>query len=148
MRNLRLVWATALLLGLLPLAPGCSQQKKVNECNALIGVINEGVAKIQQSAAAGRDGGAAVEELRDMAASMDKLADDAAKVELSLPELQKQSKDYQAMAREVATAARELAGAITKVDAEAMNKAQAKMEEAVKREDPLVESINEFCQNP
>jgi len=52
------------------------------------------------------------------------------------------------MVAEVATAARELAGAVDNVDVEKMAKAQTRMEKAVKREDPLVESINTFCRTP
>ena len=134
--------AVALILG------ACADQTKVKECNALVEVINGGVEKIQKVATVAPDGGTPVSELRAMADTMDTLAGDCAKVELSIAELKKYSGDYQAMAKEVATAARELATAVDKVDMEQMSKAQARMEEAVKREDPVVEGINKLCRNP
>ena len=129
-------------------AGACADQTKVKECNALVEVINNGVEKIQKVATVAPDGGTPVSELRAMADTMDVLAGDCAKVELSIAELQKYSGDYQAMAKEVAAAARDLAKAVDKVDMEQMSKAQAQMEEAVKREDPVVEGINKLCRNP
>jgi hypothetical protein len=89
-----------------------------------------------------------VADLKKMADAMDKVAADAAAVKLTIPELQKYSADYQNMAKEVAKAAREMAAAAEAKDPEKINTAQATMEKAVKQEDPLVDSINKFCQAP
>lgn len=117
------------------------------ECNALIGVINEGVQKIEKGseASAGQD---AVGDLRAMADMMDKVAADAGRLELTIPELQGFSREYQAMARDTASAARDLARAADANDAERSNAAQAAIEKAIGREDPLVDTINQFCQAP
>jgi outer membrane murein-binding lipoprotein Lpp len=135
-------------LSLLLLGAGCGDQKKVKECGAFVQVVNAGVDRVLKGMSVAADGGAAVGELRSLAEEMDAIAQETAKVELSLPELQQLSKDYQGMVTEVATAARELAQAVDNVDVEKMGKAQTRMDTAVKREDPLVESINKFCQSP
>jgi methyl-accepting chemotaxis protein len=141
-----LLLAVALGLGLG--AAGGAERKKIGECNALIGVINGGVDKIQQGTRAVPDAGMGGKDLRDMADAMDQIAADAAKQQLTLPELAQLAKDYEAMSGEVAAAARELATAYEKVDDEQMKKAQARMEKAVQREEPLVDSINKLCRAP
>ena len=86
-----------------------------------------------------------------MADAMDKVAGDAAKVELTIPELKKFSAEYQSMVKEVSKAARDLAAASDSKDKDAGGKvaaANAAMEKAVKQEDPLVDGINKFCQAP
>jgi hypothetical protein len=125
---------------------GCGQ-KKVTECNNLIKVINTGVQSLEKGTKAAEDPSGVV-ELKAMADAMDKVAADAAKVELTIPELQKYSQDYQTMAKEVATVAREMATAADEKDPAKVSAAQERMEKAVKQEDPLVDSINKFCQEP
>jgi len=60
--------------------------------------------------------------------------------------LQKFAADYRAIVIEIGTTARELASAVNAVDMSSLNAAQARMEAAVAREDPLVDSANKFCQ--
>ncbi len=127
---------------------GCGEQKKIKECNALVGVINTGVQKIRNVTRSAPDGGAAVAELRALATEMDGVAAATEEVVLTLPELKKFSTDYQGLATELAGAARELATAVDNVDMETMAKAQSQMDGVVKREDPLIQSINEFCREP
>lgn len=127
----------------------CGSQTKIEECNALVSVINKGVDKVQKGTTATPDGGgAAVDELRALADELDNVAKETAAVKLTLPDLQKFGEDYKAMATEVAASARELADAVDNVDMEKMTAAQARMDAAVKREDPLVGEINKFCQTP
>jgi hypothetical protein len=142
------VTRAALLLGagLLTLASGCGQSK-ISECNALIEVINKGVQSLEKGQKAGADP-TGVADLKAMAESMDKVAADAAAVKLTIPELQKFSSDYQGMAKEVAKAARDMAGAAEAKEPDKINAAQTSMEKAVKQEDPLVDGINKFCQAP
>jgi hypothetical protein len=132
--------------GALALAAGCGQSK-ISECNALIEVINKGVQSLEKGQKAGSDP-SGVSDLKSMADAMDKVAADAAGVKLTIPELQKYSTDYQTMAKEVAKAARDMAAAADAKDPDKINAAQASMEKAVKQEDPLVDSINKFCQAP
>jgi hypothetical protein len=135
-----------IVLAALATAVGCGQ-KKVNECNALILVINNGVTSLEKGPKLDGDPNG-VADLKTMAESMDRVAGDAGKVQLTLPELKKFSTDYQAMAKEVAGAAREMASAAEAKDVAKITSAQASMEKAVKQEDPLVDSINKFCQAP
>jgi enoyl-[acyl-carrier-protein] reductase (NADH) len=83
-----------------------------------------------------------------MADTMEAVAADAAKVELTIPELKKLSQDYQTMAKEVAKAGREMVAAADSQDFAKVNTAKAAVEKAVKEEDPIVESINKFCHAP
>ena len=134
--------AVALLVGL----PGCGQ-KKINECNQLIEVINKGVDSLAKASRANSDP-TGTADYKTMADTMDAVAGDAAKVELSVPELKKLSLDYQTMAKEVAKSAREMVAAADSQDFAKVNTAKAAVEKAVKQEDPLVDSINKFCHAP
>lgn len=134
------VMGAALLLG----STACGQ-KKINECNSLIEVINKGVASLDKGSKGGADP-TGTADLKSMADSMDKVAADAAKVELTIPELKKYSADYQAMAKDVAKAARDMAAAADAKDLAKINTAQGALDKAVKQEDPLVDQINKFCQ--
>jgi hypothetical protein len=147
MRYQSIIRASVVLAGgLLVLLPGCGQ-KKITECNNLIQVINTGVQSLEKGGKIpGEDGG--VNDLKAMADAMHKVAGDPAKVELTIPELKQYSGSYQAMAKDVAKAARSMAEAAGAKDLKRMSDAQAAMEKAVKQEDPLVDSINKFCQAP
>jgi len=129
----------ALLLG----ATACGQ-KKISECNQLIEVINKGVESLNKTPKGGSDPTGAA-DLKSMADAMDKVAADAAKVELTIPDLKKYSTEYQTMAKDVAKAARDMAAAAEAKDLAKINSAQTALDKAVKGEDPLVDSINKFC---
>jgi hypothetical protein len=144
-RASRLGWVVLLSAASLT---GCGEQKKIKECNALVSVINAGVEKIQKGTSPSPDAGTAVADLRALAEEMDGIAGEAGKLEPTLPDLQNLNKDYQGMAAEVAAAARDLANAVDNVDVEKMSKAQERMDQAVKREDPIIDAINKFCQTP
>lgn len=144
MRHPDLVSVSLLLGALLAGLGGCGQ-KKINECNALIQVINAGVTSMQKGTKVqGDEHGVA--ELKALADAMDKVATDASKVELSLPELQKYSTEYQAMARQIAKSARQMAADYK--DSAKLSEAQAELDKAAKQEDPLVANINKFCEAP
>jgi len=121
-------------------------QNKTAECNRLVEVINAAVDSLMKGSSAGSDSSAA-EELNALAGQMDAVAVDAAKVELTVPELKKFADDYRKMAETVAAAARETAAAVDAKDAAKVSSAQERMEKAVKEEDPLVDDINRFCQD-
>src|ERR1700710_1024456 len=95
---------------------GCGRQRNT-ECAAFIAVINDGVKRLEQSpteaVAKAKPGGedASVGGLKVMAETMEKVGADAAKLELTIPELKKFNADYQGMVKEVARAAREMAAA-------------------------------------
>lgn len=127
---------------------GCGEQKKVKECNSFVTVVNSGVDRVTKSINTAPDSGAAVNELRSLADEMDAIGAETKKVPLTLPDLQKLSERYQTMVSDIAASARELATAVDNVDRENMTKAQATLDQAVKREGPLVEELNKYCQNP
>jgi methyl-accepting chemotaxis protein len=151
MRNSKLLSTSlpamaALALGSL-LALGACGPSKVSECNELIAVINKGIESLEKGQKAGADPSGTA-ELKAMADAMDKVADEASKVNTTIPELKDFSGKYQQMAKDVAKSAREMAEAADGKDLEKMSKAQAAMETAVKQEDPLVDGINKFCGAP
>lgn len=148
MRSLALPIVAALAMSAILFTSACAERKKISECNALIGVMNGAVDRVQHGARPTSDAGAGGRELRELATSMDQVAEQTSKLTLSVPELQQHAKDYQGMLRDIAGAARELATALEKVDDEQMKSAQAKLETAVQREEPLVETVNKFCRAP
>lgn len=122
---------------------GCAH-KKVEECNLLAGVINDGLDKLEaRPAPAGESNGVA--ELTSLAEAMDQLGQGAAKVTVTQPELQKIAADYQTMTKEVAQAARDMAAAAQAKDEKKLAAAEASLQAAVKKEDPLVTELNRFC---
>jgi len=127
---------------------GCGERTKIKECSALVAVINGGVDEVQKSTTGESDGGAPVDELRQLAKQIDAIAANAASIALTLPELKQLAADYQAMAKEVAAASRALAEAVDNVDQEKADKAHERMNRAISREAPLVERINKFCRTP
>jgi len=127
---------------------GCGPKKKVEECQAFVGSINEGVDRIHKTMGGTPDSGQSVAELRALATEMDEVGKLSEKVALTTPELQKLSQRYVELTKDLATTARELAEAVDAVDVEKSTKLQGRMEEIVKKEDPLVEELNKFCQTP
>jgi hypothetical protein len=134
-------------MGLAALAGAGCGQKKIAECNALVQVINAGVVKLEKAPKNEADP-SGVSDLRGMADAMDKVAADAAGVELTLPDLKKMRDDYQRMAKDIARAERDLAAAAQDRDAARRAAAETALDGAVKQEDPLVDSINKYCQAP
>lgn len=138
-----------LWLGLLACAAvlgGCAQ-KRVAECNALITVINSGVQGLEKTPKAENDP-TGVSDLKAMAERMDKVAVETAGVPVTIAEVKKLSSDYQKMAKDIARAERDLAAAAESRDPAKRTAAEQALDAAVKQEDPLVDSINKFCQTP
>jgi lipopolysaccharide export system protein LptC len=136
-----------LLLALLATpALGCGQ-KKITECNAVVQVINAGVVSLEKAPKNEADP-SGVSDLKAMADAMDKVAADAAAVQLTLPKLTRLRDDYHKMAKDIAKAERDLASAAQDRDAARRKDAEATLDAAVKQEDPLVDQINQFCQAP
>jgi hypothetical protein len=120
---------------------------KETQCNALIGVINDGVMRLE-STANGMADSSGVGDLNRMADTMEETAASATNLQLTDPELVRLGAQYVTMAREVVRAARRMAIAAQTKEGTAMAAAHRDMETAVKREDPLVDEINRFCQEP
>lgn len=83
--------------------------------------------------------------LRELAELMDEMAASAARLKLTIRELQRFSSEYQAMARDLAEAARDFATAVDANDADRSSAAQMAIHNAISREDPIVDGINQFC---
>src|SRR5262245_60288919 len=66
------------------------REKKIAECNRLIEVIHKGMLSLKPPTATDESGAGA---FKSMADTLDKVVADAAKVELTIPELQKYSRD-------------------------------------------------------
>jgi hypothetical protein len=135
-----------MLPALLTAAAGCAQ-KKISECNGLVQVINTGVIGLEKAPKNDQDP-SGIADLKAMAASMDKVAENAAAVQLTVPELRKMRDDYQKMAKEIAKAERDLAAAAEERNAQKRAAAEGALDAAVKLEDPLVDQINKYCQAP
>jgi TPR repeat protein len=120
-----------------------TSRRKIAECNLLIEAFS---AKMDALGQVPRKGAAS--DLRGMADAMDRAAEHTARLPLTLPELTRQNAEYQEMARGVAKAARALATAWDKNDRAAIKAAQAELDKAVKREDPIIDAINKTCQAP
>jgi hypothetical protein len=138
-------WGAALLAACALVSAGC--QKKVAQCNELVRVINQGVEALEKRPPAEGEA-SAVADLASLADTMERAAGDAAKVELSVPELAGLSSEYQAMARGVAKAARDMAAAVEAKDEKKMAAAEEAMQAAAKLEEPMIERLNRLCQDP
>ena len=136
-----------LALALVVSLAGCGPSK-VAECSELNKKINEGVDKIEKATTGKGDQETNPADLKAMADTMDKIADDLSKTKTTIPELKDFSKKYQDMSKNIGKAARDMAGALEAKDAEKATKAQASLEAATQPEEALVESINKFCEAP
>jgi hypothetical protein len=125
---------------------GCGQ-RKINECNALISVINNGVQGLEKTPKTESDP-TGVTDLKAMAETMDKVAAETGNVPVTMPEIKKLASEYQKMAKDIAKAERDLATAAAERDPPKRAAAEQALDTAVKQEDPLVDNINKFCQAP
>jgi hypothetical protein len=134
-----------------PPDPAALRRKKISECNALTSVTNNGartlldVSKTWTEKPGVSD---AVRAMKTTSVTLDKAAQEAAQVKLTIPELQKLSADYQAMAKEIGNAATELAAALETSDFEKVDAGQAALALAAGKEDAIINNINRFCQAP
>lgn len=86
--------------------------------------------------------------LRDGLFLRDRAADEISKLKLQDKRLHDFSGQYQAMARNVASSARDLIAAFEAGDLAKVKVAMAEVDTAVKVEDPLVDGINNDCHAP
>ncbi|MDI1475411.1 hypothetical protein [Polyangium sp. y55x31] len=125
--------------------PESERTDKARECDAVIAIINKGIKDLNAPSNEGDDPTGA-KQLRAMADTLDAVARDIEAVDVTRPELGRKVTDYGDMARDTAKAARDLARASEAKDARGIKAAQSALDTAVKREDPLVDSINAYCQ--
>ncbi len=108
-------------------------------------MINVGVSSVERGQKQRTNDPTGTVELREMADAMDRAASDAAQVKLDLPELVELSRRYQKMTKTAAEAARDVASSAEKKETEPMKKAQQRLNDALKEEDPILEQLNQFC---
>lgn len=100
----RSLFAGASLAWLLSASVGCS--KKIDECNALIQQLNEASTAVQaQTTGLMTNPKEAEQTLTQLASTTKEQTDKIAGVQLTIPELQQFSKDYQAMLTEMVNSA-------------------------------------------
>jgi len=122
----------------------CTATKK-NECGTLVSVINAGLEQLENGQQQRKNDPTGTVELRAMAAVMDQAAVSTAKLSLATPELKSLANRYEAMSKDIAKNARELADAAEKKDLDKLGKAQNALNDALKLEDPIVDDLNKFC---
>jgi hypothetical protein len=127
--------------------PAAAAEEKTRQCNALIEVINQAIRDLERIQRDDSDP-SGISDLRAMAAALDRVVAAASGVRLSIPELRKASQDYQEMSTTAARAARIMADAAEARDRAGVEAAQTILQEAVAREDPLVDRLNAFCKEP
>jgi hypothetical protein len=117
---------------------------KVTECNQIIRVINPVVERIKDAtqASAAEDG---TKMFIEVAVIEEAAAADLAALHLTTPEVEKYSRDYQAMSREISTASRNLAAALKSDDDTKRSDALKRFTDANEKEGPIVDGLNKFC---
>ena len=147
MRSQNVIVATMSALGLIFGAAACGQSK-IAECNSLIEVLNKGATNIDKGTKAIAANPMATGEYKSLAEAAEKVAEDASKVQLKIPELVKFSGDYQTVMKDFAKTARDTASAVDAKDTNKMTAAANAMEKVGKQEETLISEINKFCQAP
>lgn len=112
------------------------------ECAELIGKVNPTVRAIEDLA----HGSLGAEQTMDqLAALYEGLARDLRALHLESPEIARDGESYAVMCDETARLARGIADAVRRGDSTALRDVSADFEAIVKREDQLVDRINETC---
>ncbi len=127
----------------------CAKMEKTNECRRFIDMANASLAAIEK-AAPDRDGETddIAKGYDELAAMYEKLAQDVGALNLAVPELGARAGRYQAMARDAAAAAKEVADGARKLDPATMKSGQARWKQVKDAESALVGEINEYCAAP
>jgi hypothetical protein len=127
------------------LALGACGPSKAGQCADLVGVINRGVTALAEGHKQQTNDPTGTVELRAMAASMDKVAEELHGLKLDLPELRDFAGKYEKLAKDAAESARAVADAADKKDKPGVQKAQDKLAQVVRQEDGIIEGLNGFC---
>ena len=127
-----------------PAAAGCGPSKR-KQCDALVGIVNDGVQRLEQVKKQQKNDPTGQLEVLAMADAMEKASRDAAALKLDLAELRDLSGRYQAMTKAIAASARAVVAHAEKKETEPMKKAQQELNEAFKLEDGILEGLNKAC---
>jgi hypothetical protein len=131
--------AIAAVFALALSASGCN--KKVEECNKLIQVMNSEGAKLSPKGSATDPS-----TMTKMADDLDTAAKAIGAVEVSLPELQKFREDSKKLYTDVAAAARESGKALEGKDLATATASLKKLTDSAQANKKLTDDINKFCQ--
>jgi len=129
----------------LALALGACGPSKSGQCGELVDVINRGVTVLAQGEKQRANDPTGTVELRAMADTMDKVAEELHALKLDLPELRDFASKYEQLAKDASLSARAVADAADQKDKPGVQKAQEKLTQVVRQEDGIIEGINGFC---
>lgn len=125
---------------------GCTKFRKARECKALVTTINAAAVKLKADRPTDNaDLPAVVKDARDLARGYQALADQLRALNVRSPELEPAARDYAAMAGRAASATREIATALERMDAPAAERHRALFARVSKEEDQLVDRIDSVC---
>lgn len=99
-----------LIGAVLIVTPGCGRNKKeIEECNQLIGIVNNAVDSI--NAPKGSNSDELTADYKRIVSAMEVADAEAAKVSFTVPALHQLSMEYQLMSRDIAKASRDMVAA-------------------------------------
>ncbi len=140
----RMIAVAVVALGLV----GCS--KKGPECSSVVAAVNPNTEKVKKAT----DNKSekiedTIKSLNDIAAASESAAADLAKLQLTVPEIQKFSTEYVALCKETAAAAREMAQALATTEAasKATDKAAKDGKQAGEKHDKACAAAAEDADN-
>jgi TPR repeat protein len=119
-------------------------RRKIPECNLLIDIVSATMDGLGQ-AMRNKD---RASDLRGVADMVERGADQAAGLRLTVPTLMHRNTEYQDMARRFAKATRALAKASDDNDRAAIKAALAELEAVARSADFLIDALNTYCQAP
>ncbi len=123
-----------------PSAPKASTTPPAEECRVLIGRINRTLGGLKSAETVEPPA-----NLEALAKITEDAARDVAALPITQPRLRSLADAYGEMSTMFSRAAREMAAGLAAKDTTRMMAAQAALEEASAREDPLILAINTFC---
>ena len=127
------VLAIALLLAPGALAVGCSDIRRIEECNVLVNKINDGSGVLKEFDRA--------KDIDEQVAKIESFERAVAGVELTFPELKQFADEYEKWLKDVAVYARDHA------DSTKYEELYRRSEELSKREKDFVDRLNTYCRS-
>ncbi|MBK6513852.1 MAG: hypothetical protein IPG04_06940 [Polyangiaceae bacterium] len=129
---------------LVVLATACGGEKR-QDCDALMAVVNEGFAQLENGRQQQKNDPTQTVELRAIADLVDKTANKASGLSAATPEVKSMAGRYAAMLKEVAKSSREIADAHEANDLARVEKGRMALNAALKNEDGIIHDLNTFC---
>jgi hypothetical protein len=118
----------------------CASPKR-DECRAFVTVINTGADRVDKAQVSALD----PTGLKALADGLEKSATEADALKPTVTDLQKQTKDYASLVRDVAKTARAMAAAGEGGDLEKAKAASTEMEKLVGNEPKVIADVNKLC---